>query len=84
MAVDLTAGCEGLAALGDATRRWIWHLLGIIVKIQPLKELRDMPLDCYVGVDADAAEIGDRLWCGDDVDDAAAAWLTGVLPIDVR
>ena len=53
MALDLTGGRGGLAALAEAMRLWIAHLLGIAVTIEPLTELRDAPLTWYVGLDAD-------------------------------
>ncbi|MGH6665960.1 MAG: DUF6352 family protein, partial [Pseudolabrys sp.] len=44
MALDLTGGRKGLAALAEAMRLWIAHLLGLSVAIEPLTELRDAPL----------------------------------------
>ena len=45
MALDLTAGRRGLAALGEVIERWIAHLLGVEVEIEPLVELQDATLD---------------------------------------
>ena len=59
MAIDLTAGRRGLAALGEAIRRWVAHLLAIEVDVEPLTELRDVNLTWYVGLDAEATRIGD-------------------------
>lgn len=78
MALDLTAGREGLEALAEAIRRWIGHVLGIEVSIEPLKELRDVNLAWYVGLDADATKIGDMLWNGDDVDEATMNLTVGL------
>ena len=41
MGLDLTAETRGPAALAQAMTRWISHLLGIDVVIEPLTELRD-------------------------------------------
>ena len=41
LALDFTGGTRGPAALADAMRRWISHLLGVDVTIEPLTELRD-------------------------------------------
>src|ERR1019366_4566233 len=41
MALDLTAGRRGLAALGEVMPRWIGHMLSIDVEIEPLTEMRD-------------------------------------------
>lgn len=72
MALDLTAGGRGPAALAQAMARWISHLLGIDVVIEPLRELRDARLAWYVGLDADATRLGDHLWHGEELDDRSA------------
>ena len=78
MALDLTGGRAGLAALAEAMRRWIAHVLGVEVTIEPLTELRDAPLTWYVGLDADATRIGDLLWNGEEIDEAAMARVVGL------
>lgn len=68
MGLDLTAGRRGQAALANVMTRWLSHLLGIEVSIEPLSELRDAKLTWYVGLDSDATAIGDRLWHGEELD----------------
>jgi hypothetical protein len=84
MALDLTGGRSGLVALAEAMRRWIVHVLGVEVTIEPLTELRDAPLSWYVGVDADATKIGDRLWNQDDIDETAMASVIGLFTLTFR
>ena len=45
MAIDLTAGRRGLAALGTVIERWVKHLLSVEVAVEPLTEVRDVNLD---------------------------------------
>jgi Family of unknown function (DUF6352) len=71
MGLDLTGGRRGLAALAEAMTRWIFHLLGIDVVIEPLAELREAKLTWYVGLDSEATGIGDRLWHGEVLDEQA-------------
>jgi hypothetical protein len=71
MALDLTAGRRGLAALGNVITNWVSHLLAIDVAVEPLVEMRDVTLNWYVGLDADATRIGDALWHGDELDQSA-------------
>jgi len=78
MALDLTAGRSGLAALAEAMRRWIAHIHGIEVAIEPLKELRDVNLIWYVGLDSDASKIGDQLWNEDEIDEATLSRVVGL------
>jgi hypothetical protein len=65
-------------------RRWIEHVLGVDVTIEPLTELRDAPLSWYVGLDADATQIGDKLWNQDDIDEAAMASVVGLFALTFR
>jgi Family of unknown function (DUF6352) len=78
MALDLTGGRAGLAALAEAMRRWIAHVLGVAVEIEPLTALHEATLSWYVGLDADATAIGNALWNGDEVDEAAMARVAGL------
>jgi Family of unknown function (DUF6352) len=78
MALDLTAGRRGLAALGEVVTRWVRHLLAVDVEIDALTELRDVALTWYVGLDADATRIGDALWHGDELDQSARELVLGL------
>jgi Family of unknown function (DUF6352) len=78
MALDLTAGRRGLAALGEVVTRWIAHLLAVEVEVEPLVELQDATLTWYVGLDADATRIGDALWKGDEIDEATRGRVVGL------
>jgi hypothetical protein len=73
LALDFTGGTRGPAALAEAMRRWISHLLGVDIAIVPLTGLRDAKLTWYVGLDAEATRMGDRLWRGDALDDRTAS-----------
>jgi Family of unknown function (DUF6352) len=78
MALDLSGGRAGLAALAQAMELWVGHLLGLAVTIEPLTELRDAPLSWYVGLDADATQIGNAMWLGEELDDNARTRVIGL------
>ena len=84
MAIDLTTGHAGLAALAEAMRRWIVHVLGVDVSIEPLSELREVNLAWYVGLDADATKIGDMMWNGDEIDEATMSRVVGLFALTFR
>jgi hypothetical protein len=65
MAIDLSGGGRGLAALGEAIERWVAHMLALDVAVEPLRELRDARLIWYVGLDQNGTRIGDALWRGE-------------------
>jgi len=81
MAFDLTAGRNGLTALSEVMTRWINHLLSIEVTIEPLTELRNAKFSWYVGLDSEATKIGDRLWKGEELDDASAGRVVGLFKL---
>lgn len=83
-AIDLTAGRRGLEALAQALSRWVAHLLAVDVVIEPLSEMRDVNLAWYVGLDADATKIGDALWHGEELDDAARQRVVGLFRLTFR
>jgi hypothetical protein len=78
LALDLTAGRRGVAALGEVVQRWIVHLLAVDVTVEPLVELRDVTLTWYVGLDADATRIGDALWKGEEIDGVTEERIVGL------
>jgi hypothetical protein len=84
MALDLTAGRRGLAALGEAIARWLAHLMSIEAEIEPLVEAADVNLTWYVGLDSEATRIGDALWNGEDLDEAARARVIGLYRLSLR
>jgi Family of unknown function (DUF6352) len=84
MALDLSSGRVGLAALAKAMERWVGHLLGFAVTIEPLTELRDAPLSWYVGLDADATQIGNALWQGNEQDENATTQVVGLFRLSFR
>jgi hypothetical protein len=84
VALDLTAGRRGLNALGTAIERWIAHLLAVEVEIEPFTEVRDATLTWYVGLDAEGTKIGDALWNGEPLDEAARARVVGLYRLKFR
>jgi Family of unknown function (DUF6352) len=84
MALDLTAGRRGLAALGEVIARWIAHLLAVEVAIEPLTEATGVNLAWYVGLDAEATAIGDTLWNGEELEQTARERIIGLYRLTFR
>ena len=84
MALNVTAGQAGLAALARAMERWIGHLTGIEVDIAALPELRDAALAWYVGLDADSTAIGNAIWNGEEVSEEALSRVVGLFRLTFR
>jgi len=84
MALNLTGGRDGVTALAKAMELWIVHLLGLAVTIEPLTELRDAPVSWYVGLDANATQICDALWNGEEVDNNKTAQVVSLFRLSFR
>jgi hypothetical protein len=84
MALDLTAGRRGLAALARVVERWVAHLLALDVEVEPLIEATDVDLRWYVGLDAEGSRIGDALWNGDALDPADHQRIVGLFRLAIR
>ena len=82
MGLDFTGGRRARAALAQVMVRWISHLLGIDVAIEPLGELREARLSWYVGLDSEATRIGDRIWHGETLDEATAGRVIALFRLD--
>jgi hypothetical protein len=78
MALDLSGGRAGLAALATAMELWVAHLLGLAVTVEPLMELCDAPLSWYVGLDSEATQLGNALWRGEVLDENAMTRVIGL------
>jgi hypothetical protein len=78
LALDLTAGREGVFAVANAIEAWARHLLGALVHVEPLTELREARFTWYVGLDAEGTRIGDLLWNGEDLDEATEGRVVGL------
>lgn len=81
MALNLTAGQSGLAALAKAISLWVRHVTGTDVDVEALKQLRDAALTWYVGLDADGTRIGDAIWNGEDIDEQALSRVVGLFKL---
>ena len=84
VALDLTGGRRGLQALSSAIARWVGHLLGVEVEVEPLTEMRETKLSWYVGLDTEGTKIGDALWNGEDLDEATQARVVGLFRLAFR
>ena len=83
-ALDLTGGRRGLQALSSVIARWVEHLLGVGVEVEPLTEMREAKLSWYVGLDSEGTKIGDALWNGEELDEVTQSRLIGIYRLTFR
>ncbi|MDQ2778444.1 MAG: DUF6352 family protein [Pseudomonadota bacterium] len=60
----------GLKALARVLERWVQHLLGVTVSIEPASRIDDPQWRWHVGLDADASALLNDLYAGNEVDAA--------------
>jgi hypothetical protein len=84
MALDLTAGRSGLAALARVIERWVRHVLAVEVALEPLTEVHEAVLSWYVGLDSEGTRIGDLLWNGEPLDEATRGRVVGLFALTFR
>jgi hypothetical protein len=66
---ELTWAQSGLRALADVLERWVQHLLGVAVTIEPLERVDDAHWRWHVGLDADASALLNDLYEDREVDE---------------
>jgi len=64
----LSHGRPGLDALARVLVRWVRHLLGVDVSIEPLRLVQDERWAWHIGLDAQATALLNDLWRGAEVD----------------
>ena len=83
-AIDLSGGRRGPAALADVIARFVLHMTGVEVDVEPIVEARDVRLIWYVGLDSEGTRIGDALWNGDELDEATSARVVALFQLKFR
>ncbi|MDX2266039.1 MAG: DUF6352 family protein [Hyphomicrobiales bacterium] len=77
----LSLDARGRGALATALEGWTRHLLGVAVEIEPLERIEDRDVRWIAGLDAEGTRLGNALWRGDEIDDAAARRLIAIFAL---
>ena len=67
-ALDLAPGRDGARALAEVLARWVRHMAGARVTIEPVERIEDDAWRWHVGLDAEATKILDALYRGEEVE----------------
>jgi Family of unknown function (DUF6352) len=68
VAFKLTRSRSGTKALARVLERWVAHLLGVQVRIEPLQKIADEHWRWHIGLDVDASALLDDLYRGQSVE----------------
>lgn len=66
--LDLSFGQAALEALCRAVEAWVAHLLGVTVRVSPLRAIEEARWAWHVGLDVEATSILNDLWNGREVE----------------
>lgn len=80
--LDLTPGREGARALAAVLERWVAHLAGVRVAIEPLERVEDERWRWHVGLDVESTAILNALYRGEGVAPEARARLATLFRLD--
>lgn len=65
MAMNLGGNPKAREALCRVIERWVAHLLGVGVKVEPVASIEDRDWRWFVGLDTEGTRIGNALWKGE-------------------
>lgn len=82
--LDLTPGGQGAAALAAVLERWVAHLAGAEVSIEPRARIDDERWRWHVGLDVESSALLNALYRGEHVDPAALERLVLLFALSFR
>lgn len=82
--LDLTPGREASAALARVLERWVRHLAGAVVAIEPVERIEDDRWRWHVGLDVDSTAILNALYRGESVPESDLERLVLLFRLDFR
>jgi len=80
--LDLTPGREGARALATVLERWVAHLLGVRVGIEPVERVADERWRWHAGLDVESTAILNALYLGEPVDEEARSRLVALFRLE--
>lgn len=73
--ISLNHGRAALTALARVIERWVAHLAGVTVAVEPLRRIEDERWAWHIGLDAEATRLLNALWRGEAVEPGDVARL---------
>jgi hypothetical protein len=68
-------------ALARVIETWLAHMLGVETAVKPVERIEDADWRWFVGLDAEATLIGNKLWRGEPVDPADQTRVCGLFSL---
>ncbi len=82
MVLNFGGDARSRAAFCRVVEVWIAHMLAVETKVSAIERIDDADWRWFVGLDAEATAIGNRLWKGEPVDPADHGRICGLFRLD--
>ncbi|RDJ19706.1 hypothetical protein DWF00_19690 [Bosea caraganae] len=82
MVLNIGGDARSREAFCRVLETWIAHMLGVETRIAPAERVEDADWRWFVGLDAEATAIGNRLWRGEEPDATERARICGLFRLD--
>ena len=88
--LDLSFTGAGLDALCRVLERWVYHFLGVTLRMEPMHQIQDERWSWHVGLDGESSAILNALYRGESVNEARLRQLVALFrarfaePADMR
>jgi len=80
--ISLNFGRAANRAFCRLMEKWVWHFLGIGVKIEPLRAIEDRNWGWHVGLDSESTALLNDLWNGNDLEAGRLRRLLALFRLD--
>ncbi|WP_375415241.1 DUF6352 family protein [uncultured Bradyrhizobium sp.] len=84
MVMNLGGNPKARAGLCRAIERWVAHLLGAVVSVEPVASIEDHDWRWFVGLDGEGTRIGNALWNGDALDRHAGGRIVALMRLNIE
>jgi hypothetical protein len=83
MVMNIGGNPKARAGLCRVIERWIAHLLGVAVSVEPVPSIEDRDWRWFVGLDSEGTKLGNALWNGAGVDANAAERVVALMRLTI-
>ena len=83
MVMNIGGNPKARAGLCRVIERWVAHLVGVAVKVEPIASIEDRDWRWFVGLDSEGTRIGNALWNGAALDADARDRIVALMRLNI-
>lgn len=84
MVMNIGGNPKARAGLCGVIERWVAHLVGVAVKVEPIASIEDRDWRWFVGLDSEGTRIGNALWNGAALDADARDRIVALMRLTIE